>query len=69
MGTITFKKVGRIEWRVYVDGQSVGLTWGNGSRMRERSWDYKATDGERGRTGSRRAAAELLARRAAKQAD
>ena len=65
MSAVTFKKVGH-QWRVYADGQSLGFAWANGSRIRERSWNYRTAQGIEGRASSRQSAAEAMVRRAAK---
>jgi hypothetical protein len=57
-----------VEWNVYADTGTeqpmLGTARANGSRLRERSWTWRATDGTEGKTSTRRTAAEALARHA-----
>lgn len=69
----TFAKyAGSLRWAVHRDSTDentlIGHTWPNGSRLKSRSWDWKATDGTTGKSSTRQNAAESLARHAERNA-
>lgn len=72
-GGFTFiKTTGSLRWSVHVDSEQeaslIGHAWPNGSRLKSRSWDWKATDGTTGKSSSRQNAAEAMARHAGRNA-
>lgn len=65
----TFKKYeGALRWSVHRDSGDesplIGHTHPNGSRLKSRSWDWKATEGATGKASTRQSAAEAMARHA-----
>lgn len=68
------KYAGGLRWAVHVPSNDdtsdthIGYATANGSRIKERSWDWKAADGTEGKTSTRQNAAEALARHAARSA-
>jgi hypothetical protein len=70
----TFAKyAGSLRWSVHRDSTEqentlLGHAWPNGSRLKSRSWDWKATDGTTGKSSSRQNAAEAMARHAERSA-